>query len=675
MRLVHSQALTKRTSHYALTVSLIIVTLLSSNRLAVAAISSNETDQQAQHRTPQQQQQHSCGLYLAPSTIPGAGLGMFNGRSSKSLWEPIGPADLVIPVTDYSEHNSVQSHNDDEDEQAYIMNYYGWNIPSFAHLQHDANVDDTVAFCPGPGAALNCLMGLVNTVALDEEVSFKTYTNQHSSTPPHAGSFTPFSNRQLVSKVNNIEPGAELFDDYGEAYFRVKERPAYHSIPVTSDYSDADSLLEEYESLRKQVCGDGLCHEPMRAADPITTVSSPTSSLHSSLYQLMNSLKSTWPSPVLNALPENPETVDQLTAQGTAMRDYHRSIRSIAWLEEHGDCMDKIRIDESGIPNAGNGAFATTFIAKGDIVGPAPALHIPRDFMQMYPVDFDENEQEYNVNAKTNDGPTHQQLLLNYCFGHDRSSLLLCPYGAATQAINHDAIAPNAEVVWNYKLMQRPEWLELPLPEWTHHMSAGLVLSYVATRDIQADEEVTIDYGRDWQKAWDEHVGSFEPPVDRADYLDALALNEQELELQVSPFWYSDKYVQLKCRGMYLRWNTGTVIDHGDIDDDEEEETPFSYTTETDKKTFSCRPLHRYASKNTSDTLYVVQVYARYGEDGQCFESDWEVVFGMPRDALVFEDRMYSRDHAQPWSFRHSIGIPDEIMPEAWLDLDASVKI
>lgn len=65
-----------------------------------------------------------CGVYLAPSTIPGAGLGMFAGKNY-TTWEPIGPADVIIPVADYG----TEGHN--IGRGSLILDFYGWNAPSY----------------------------------------------------------------------------------------------------------------------------------------------------------------------------------------------------------------------------------------------------------------------------------------------------------------------------------------------------------------------------------------------------------------------------------------------------------------------------------------------------------------------------------------------------------------
>ena len=48
-----------------------------------------------------------CGVYLAPSTIPGAGLGMFAGRDYKPR-EIVTEGDIVIPLSEIDWHNGFQ---------------------------------------------------------------------------------------------------------------------------------------------------------------------------------------------------------------------------------------------------------------------------------------------------------------------------------------------------------------------------------------------------------------------------------------------------------------------------------------------------------------------------------------------------------------------------------------
>ena len=45
----------------------------------------------------------TCGTYLAESTIPGAGLGMFTGHDF-STGEEITPGDIILPILEFGWH-------------------------------------------------------------------------------------------------------------------------------------------------------------------------------------------------------------------------------------------------------------------------------------------------------------------------------------------------------------------------------------------------------------------------------------------------------------------------------------------------------------------------------------------------------------------------------------------
>lgn len=144
--------------------------------------------------------------------------------------------------------------------------------------------------------------------------------------------------------------------------------------------------------------------------------------------------------------------------------------------------MDNIRPGNSTIEQAGRGAFATRFIPKGGLVAPGPVLHIA-------------NRTTLNVYDMGNDGARNKQigrqLLLNYCFGHAESSVLLCPYTSPSAYINHNSGAPNARVVWadETTLNHNSYWLEEDVNFLKTTAKIGLSLDFIATRDIQPGEE------------------------------------------------------------------------------------------------------------------------------------------------------------------------------------------
>mmetsp|Transcript_23323 Transcript_23323/g.47604 ORF Transcript_23323/g.47604 Transcript_23323/m.47604 type:complete len:353 (-) Transcript_23323:999-2057(-) len=91
------------------------------------------------------------------------------------------------------------------------------------------------------------------------------------------------------------------------------------------------------------------------------------------------------------------------------------------------------------------------------------------------------------------------------------------------------------------------------------------------------------------------------------------------------------------------------------------------------------------SSGSTADdldpSLYTVVVHVRV-EDGDEESGDDEdddkpayrrvTLTGIPRRAFLFEDLSYTQDLFLPNAFRHPIGIPDDIFPEAWKNVDSA---
>lgn len=270
-----------------------------------------------------------------------------------------------------------------------------------------------------------------------------------------------------------------MVDFAGEAYF-VNDFETYGNIPLDDSYDEADSLLRRYVTTRDQLCSEtGQCSP--KSVSP----------LHNDWYSIITQLSSIWPSRTLNALPTNSSSVDVIAEIGTRYVHYNRSIRSIEWLEENGMCMDNIVIRDSTIPYAGRGAFASRFLPKGSVIAPSPLVHVDRAITKMYPGVYDEEGEYWGDREKE---AIHQQLLLNYCFGHVQSSLLLCGYGMSVAAINHSP-RPNAKIEWAPEISNHPDWLDKPHRDWIDEYHVGLAVKYVAVRDIADGEEVTIDYG------------------------------------------------------------------------------------------------------------------------------------------------------------------------------------
>eukprot|EP00980_Cylindrotheca_fusiformis_P022171 scaffold9072_cov106-Cylindrotheca_fusiformis.AAC.4 len=181
---------------------------------------------------------------------------------------------------------------------------------------------------------------------------------------------------------------------------------------------------------------------------------------------------------------------------GTAMAT--TKPRSNEWLEQNGYCMDHIYSSRSSIPKAGNGAFSRRFLPKGSTVIGSPLLAGFRDHFLF----------NMTLSSSGNVSPTHKSLIYNYHFGHKESTVLFFPISPII-AINHnsksmpDGKEANARVQFSTKDKKSRYLLHRPLEDIRKERYSALVMEVVATRDIEPDEEIFIDYGKKCILFWE----------------------------------------------------------------------------------------------------------------------------------------------------------------------------
>lgn len=675
-----------------------------------------------------------CGMYLAPSTIPGAGMGVFAGHKDipKGNYLLNDDGDLVVPAYEMTKHIGHAKYS-------FLWEEYTWRAASFHGMNEEVDDVKKVKACStGIGAAINCILPLVNvvddydtrqvglsgiSVVVDSDGNNNNNHNNATTIPflspslssPGAGAFTPYHNRRWKAK-RDIPAGMELYGNYGSGYFT--SRSSYNNVPIVKNYRQIDKLLKRFQSITN---------------DSKLKI---TREQKNDVLAYLQSLSTIWDdSRNMHAIPQTDPpgdagVVDWLLQQtgGSGMIHYNASIRDSDWLHEHGRCMDHIKDGISRIPHAGRGAFARRAIAKGTIVAPAPLIQIPdRSVFTIYdkkrtPSNSNSNndgddEAMYELVAD-HDKPIHHQLLLNYCFGHEESSLLLCPYGLMTSHVNHDATNPNTKVVWaTDDQMAHPEWRKKPIEEWGAEEKAGLCFNFVALRNIAQDEEITIDYGNKWEEAWQNHLRSYyqndegnqnavhnttRETILVKHHVPAFELNKLlDLKLQTMEEGdYESEGLRLFCRKPYLEWS-GTATSVLIKDDDttllvgstsKTNQTitlkRTKYTDWSKNEVYPCRIRNRYRpsstrttgdaseTKDNHDYRYFVEVFERSDEilplevthntNNTTKDYVWAVLFDAPRDAFYFEDQKNRRHHHQTWSFRHEIRIPDDMFPDVW---------
>ena len=245
------------------------------------------------------------------------------------------------------------------------------------------------------------------------------------------------------------------------------------------------------------------------------------------------------------------------------------------------------------------------------------------------------------------------QMIQNYCFGHEDSSILFFPTVSSLQYINHSAKLPNAKLRWSTSSLNKKEWLNESLEEIKARPS-GLMIDLVATRDISLGEEVLLDYGIKWENAWHKYVKSWQPHSSSLNYdvtLTLRALNEDETnpirtdeEQETHPY---PRNVQINC-----------------FNSDKED----SFRVMTSMRYL--KPCNVRARKEIGNGKYLYEVEIKNFDLTNDF-----VVRNFPRWAISFTRSAYTTDQSLTNTFRHEIGFDEGMFPPQWLDLNSDQDI
>jgi hypothetical protein len=185
---------------------------------------------------------------------------------------------------------------------------------------------------------------------------------------------------------------------------RFTTRPVFDSLPLSGDFPKAQRLLHNF----------------------FTRVGRKHSSIRSISYEdAIIPIQSIWDTRTLNALPKTYEEALVAREHDIGMTHQPNATRSIEWLAENGKCVDHISPGQSTIEGAGHGAFTKRDLPKGTIITGSPLHHLPmkESFMPMHRTFY----YDENAGAESKADIIGYQLLMNYCFGHSETSLLLCP--------------------------------------------------------------------------------------------------------------------------------------------------------------------------------------------------------------------------------------------------------
>jgi hypothetical protein len=254
------------------------------------------------------------------------------------------------------------------------------------------------------------------------------------------------------------------------------------------------------------------------------------------------------------------------------------------------------------------------------------------------------------------------QIALNYCFGRGDSSLLLCPYGPGVNYLNHDA-NPNVKVRWAENFAGHDaQLLQTVSFDALSKLPPQFSFDYVALRDIEAGEELFLDYGEDWEEAWVIHQEEWEQKERNSEWqayrsahvwndLFADSMMRTRDEQVVDPY---PSHLDIRCHV-----NVAAL----------QSSSPTDYPWTLADYGLPCTLLDRFSEDG--QTLYTVEVEVRpeVGFDNlrpETTEVRLTTRTDLPREALRFFDVPGTSDLTRPNTFRRWISVPEELYPMQW---------
>ena len=609
----------------------------------------------------------TCQLYMAESSIPHSGLGMYTATAIAE-GDPIYHPDIVVSYFDFEENNEIAEElkteegravggklkntntkcskwarvgecektseymllecakacalfkagllDEEEKDEFWLPDDYYWD-PGHTDSLYEA--DDVNSLVPGLGALANSHTGLVNAGMLRPR---HDSTAMHRSVDPGVGAFSNIYNLGYKAE-NDIPAGMELFVEYGDEWFSGREHK-FGPLPLRRHFEEADEMMESFWKTANE-------------EDPFAE------DLFNLTKALITDVK------LSMALPDSFEKAREGKNDKVALLSVPNAIRSQEWLETNGICLDNIRAGQSNVRQAGRGASATRDLQRGEIIAPLPLIHMDREKVRTFGDDDIE-------------GP--EQLIVNYSYSHKESSLILFPYSPVVNFVNNNADKSkvNARIRWSTSKYHTKEWENLTVKELLGNKRAGLMLEMVATKDIEFGEEIFLDYGSEWDSAWEDYVEKWESP--KPGYRPIHTLNVIEVLKTETELMKTHTYSE---NAMTICFMDNSINNRRDLKGAQWQ----SYRARFDQVINSrpCDVVERIAKldKETGKDVYYYNARIENKEGASL------IVEGMPRDAIEIVNKSYTSDQHLPNGFRHPIHIPDEIFPIKWKDLGSEI--
>ena len=315
----------------------------SSSRTSVCNNDDDDNDQTCKQQKQQKADDEPfCGVYMAPSTIGVANMGIYTNMDLQK-GDVVNFPDIAVPLLfrDWAYHG--------ENPDGMLWDRYIWDGPvaNIEPKSSDLDREDAGAvFIPGVGCTVNSRLEMNNIYSTHGSI-YDT-AGLHRSRDPGSGAFSPYHSSQTTAKFA-IKAGNELFAAYGDHW--IPEIPGA-IITFNENMDNADEFLDEYVAWVSKMKKEGLTPEMAESLWNLTSKEFP------------------YASHILGALPQQEykvvEAELQLKTEPSTTRHFVRQIgvQTTEWLKENGKCQDHMRPGRSTIAQAGRGAFASRPLPK-----------------------------------------------------------------------------------------------------------------------------------------------------------------------------------------------------------------------------------------------------------------------------------------------------------------------
>ena len=607
-----------------------------------------------------------CTVWMAPSSLLGhPGFGLFTTRDmAKNELVLGGPDGISIPIEAYHQYRGSGEQNKHKKAWIAVWDEYWWGRGVPDHVNFFAGpdiVDYQIAFGSMPNH--HCLLD-----SLHPQYPNPPYDDtlvSRSNGDPGVGAFSYSMGREFAVK-REMKAGEELFLSYGYCKHGGDNPGWTDHMFMPGDFKKAADIVLEYMSTHDMSSSGG--------SEAIHLEKAYTDKL------------------VVKLLPTNQAEIGEIQAAGISTQKdlvmYLAQHKGLAphtpdWIRSNGMCMEHMVPRKSMLQQAGQGGVAQHKIRKGEMVVPAPLLQIMnQDALFLF------NRRGKRLGT---------QLLINYCFGHAESSMLLCPDTNAV-LINHCSKrtkecgpkGPNADYRWSSGWDPTSDaWRTRSLEDIATEPGRGLAFEIFALRDIAPGEEVFMDYGIEWEKAWAKHVTTWTPPATDDSFVTAKVANENkgpilkelvsgDLRKEVDhpylltgcQYWTSDADQSRAYRKEYPEWQK--LSDEDILARFAKSGKEFEYPSETgytDHADASHWPCSVVGVED--DGTYVVRIHMNIWDDSLPWDTNDvpRLLYGYSRKSIHYFVKPYASDQHLSGVFRHPIGLKDEMFPPQWKDL------